>query len=166
MCTIMTRGGALTWWGKELPREVAYCIKEIGQDWREVTYKEIFARKKAQQDARISMKREHGEVRHCAVWVFFNEHGINDMFFKGWWIYLRTLRGDYALNFRNPRKDLIMQCKNLFPCGLIPFDFDYDEKWFAAFEKTYHYPGKRKRNAVAFARCEFDKRGHITSIFN
>lgn len=165
MCSIMTRGGALTWWGKELPREVAYCIKEIGQDWREVTYKEIFARKKAKQDARISMKREHGEVRPCAVWVFFNEHGINDMFFKGWWIYLRTLRGDYALNFRNPRKDLIMQCKNLFPCGLIPFDFDYDEKWFAAFEKTYHYPGKRKRNAVAFARCEFDERGHITSIF-
>lgn len=165
MCSIMTRGGALTWWGKELPREVAYCIKEIGQDWREVTYKEIFARKKAQQDARISMKREHGEVRPCAVWVFFNEHGINDMFFKGWWIYLRTLRGDYALNFRNPRKDLIMQIKQLFPCGCIPFDAEYDELWFSSFEKQYHRTGKRKRNAVAFARCQFNERGQITQIF-
>ena len=160
----MTREGAKSWWGMELPKEVAYCIKEIGEDWKDVTYKEIFARKKAQQDARISMKREHGEVRPCAVWVFFNEHGINDMFFKGWWIYLRTLRGDYALNFRNTRKDLIWQVKQLFPCGLLPFDDVYDEAWFEAFEKKYHYPGKRKRNAIAFCHCRFSERGYIIEI--
>ena len=34
---IMTRGGAVTFWGRELPKGVAYLIKEIGQDWKEVT---------------------------------------------------------------------------------------------------------------------------------
>lgn len=164
MCTIMTRDGAKFWWGVELPKEVAYRIKEIGEDWKDVTYKEIFARKKARQDSHIYMKRAHGEVRPCAVWVFCNEHGINDMFFCGWYIYIRTLRGDYALNFRNPRKDLIMQVKQLFPCGLLPFDEIYDEPWFEAFEKKYHYPGKRKRNAVAFCHCLFDDRGYIREI--
>ena len=122
MCTIMTRDGAKSWWGIELPKEVAYCIKEIGEDWKDVTYKEIFARKKARQDSHIYMKRAHGETRPCAVWVFCNEHGINDIFFCGWYIYIRTLKGDYALNFRNPRKDLIAQVKQLFPCGCLPFD--------------------------------------------
>ena len=163
MCTIMTRGGAVTWWGRELPKGVAYCIKEIGEDWKEVTYKEIFARKKARQDSRIYMKRAHGEVRPCAVWVFWNEP-LWHMFFGDWWIYVRTLRGDYPLNFRNPREDLIAQVKQLFPCGLLPFDDIYDEAWFEAFEKKYHYPGKRKRNAIAFCHCRFDERGRITEI--
>ena len=163
MCTIMTRGGAVTWWGRELPKGVAYCIKEIGEDWKEVTYKEIFARKKARQDSHIYTKRAHGEVRSCAVWVFWNEP-LWHMFFGGWWIYVRTLRGDYPLNFRNPRHDLVMQIKQLFPCGCIPFDEIYDEKWFEAFEKRFHYPGKRQRNAIAFCHCRFDERGRITEI--
>ena len=163
MCTIMTRGGAEFWWGIELPKEVAYCIKEIGEDWKDVTYKEIFARKKARQDSHIYMKRAHGEVRPCAVWVFWNEP-LWYMFFGGWYIYIRTLKGDYALNFRNPRKDLVAQVKQLFPCGLLPFDDIYDETWFEAFEKRYHYPGKRKRNAIAFCHCRFDERGRIKEI--
>ena len=163
MCTIMTRGGAVTWWGRELPKGVAYCIKEIGEDWKEVTYKEIFARKKARQDSHIYTKRAHREVRPCAVWVFWNEP-LWHMFFGGWWIYVRTLRGDYPLNFRNPRHDLVMQIKQLFPCGCIPFDEIYDEKWFEAFEKRFHYPGKRQRNAIAFCHCRFDERGRITEI--
>ena len=160
----MTRDGAKSWWGIELPKEVAYCIKEIGEDWKDVTYKEIFARKKARQDSHIYMKRAHGETRPCAVWVFCNEHGINDIFFCGWYIYIRTLKGDYALNFRNPREDLIAQVKQLFPCGLLPFDDIYDEAWYEAFEKKYHYPGKRKRNAIAFCHCRYDERGYIKEI--
>lgn len=159
----MTRGGAVTWWGRELPKGVAYFIKEIGEDWKEVTYKEIFARKKAHQDSRIYMKRAHGEVRPCAVWVFWNEP-LWHMFFGGWWIYVRTLRGDYPLNFRNPRHDLVMQVKQIFPCGCLPFDEIYNEKWFEAFEKRFHYPGKRQRNAIAFCHCRFDERGRITEI--
>ena len=159
----MTRGGAKSWWGMELPKEVAYCIKEIGEEWKDVTYKEIFARKKARQDSHIYEKRAHEETRPCAVWVFWNEP-LWHMFFGDWWIYVRTLRGDYALNFRNTRKDLIWQVKQLFPCGLLPFDDVYDEAWFEAFEKKYHYPGKRKRNAIAFCHCRFSKRGYIIEI--
>jgi len=165
MCVIMTRSGAESWWGKELPKEVAYLIKEDGEcRWKEVSYKEIIARKKAKQDGDIRLKRAHEEIRPCAVWVFCNEHGINDMFFKGWWIYIRTLRGDYALNYRHPRQDLITQVKQLFPCGLLPFDDVYDKAWFEAFEKRYHYPGVRKRNAVAFCHCKISSSGYLLEI--
>lgn len=165
MCTFMSRDGYKFWIGKELDRSIAYLYKDIGdKDWRTVTYKEIFARKKAKQDSHIYEKRRHEKVRPCAVWVFYNEHGINDIFFKGWWIYVRTLAGDFALNFRNMRKDLIMQVKQLFPCGCLPFDDTYDEIWFTAFEKRYHYPGKIQRNAIAFCHCRFNKQGYLKEI--
>jgi len=162
--TYMTRGGAKTWLGVDLPREIAYLYKDIcDTEWQSVTYKEIFARKKAKQDSNIYMKRAHEEVRPCAVWVFWNEP-LWGMFFGGWWIYVRTTKGDFPLNFRNPRKDLVMQVKQLFSCGCLPFDEIYDETWFTAFEKRYHYPGKREKNAIAFCHCRFDKRGRITDI--
>ena len=165
MCTIMSRGGFRFWHGRELPKEVAYLIKYDGEDWKEVTYKEIFAKKKAIQDRNIYMKRAHEEVRPCAIWVFWNKP-IWSMFFGGWYIYVRTLRGDEPLNFRHSRKNLIMQVKRLFPCGCLPFEDTYDETWFNAFEKQYHYPGKRQRNAVAFCHCRFDESGRITEIIN
>lgn len=72
--TIMTRDGAKFWWGKELPREIAFMVKDEGdKDFRPVTYKEIFARKKAKQDSNIYAKRAHQRVRPCALWVFWNE---------------------------------------------------------------------------------------------
>lgn len=164
MCTIMTKGGAVTFWGKELPKGVAYLIKDWrDKDWKPVTYKEINARRKKKQDCNIYFKRRHEEICHCAVWVFYN-NPLWSMFFGGWFIYIRTLKGDFALNWRSTRKDLIAQVKNLFPCGCLPFD-DYDPVWFNAFEKQYHYPGKRNKNAIAFAKCRFDERGNIKEIF-
>lgn len=163
MCMIMTRGGAVTFWGKELPKGVAYLIKDIGQDWKEVTYKEINARRRKRQDSNIYVKRRSEEICHCAVWVFYNNPSFS-IFFSGWYIYIRTLKGDFALNWRCLKKDLIMQVKNLFPCGCLPFDDTYDKAWFEAFEKQYHYPGKRKKNAIAFAKCRFDERGNIVEI--
>lgn len=164
MCTIMSRGGAVTFWGRELPKGVAYLIKDVNdRDWKEVTYKEINARRKAKQDSNIYAKRRHEEVHHCAVWVFYN-NPLWSTFFGGWFIYVRTLKGDFALNWRCIKKDLIAQVKSLFPCGCLPFD-DYDTVWFNAFEKQYHYPGKREKNAIAFAKCRFDERGNIKEIF-
>lgn len=159
----MTRGGAVTFWGKELPKGVAFLIKDIGQDWKEVTYKEINARRRKRQDSNIYVKRRNEEICHCAVWVFYNDPSFS-IFFGGWYIYIRTLKGDFALNWRCLKKDLIMQVKNLFPCGCLPFDDTYDKAWFEAFEKQYHYPGKRKKNAIAFAKCRFDERGNIVEI--
>lgn len=90
---------------------------------------------------------------------------LEGMFFGGWYIYIRTLKGDFALNWRSINKDLIAQVKNLFPCGCLPFDDDDDPVWFNAFEKQYHYHGKRDKNAIAFAKCRFDERGSIKEIF-
>lgn len=161
----MTRGGAVTFLGKELPKGVAYLIKDWrDNDWKAVTYKEINARRKAKQDSNIHFKRRHEEIRHCAVWVFYN-NPLWSMFFGGWYIYIRTLKGDFALNWRSINKDLIAQVKNLFPCGCLPFDDDDDPVWFNAFEKQYHYHGKRDKNAIAFAKCRFDERGSIKEIF-
>ena len=58
----------------------------------------------------------------------------------------------------------IMQVKRLFPCGCLPFEETYDAVWFDAFEKTYHYPGKRFRNAIAFCHCRFNESGYIKEI--
>lgn len=160
----MSRGGAVTFWGRELPKGVAYLIKDVyDHDWREVTYKEINARRKAKQDYNIYAKRRHEEVHHCAIWVFYN-NPLLSIFFCGWFIYVRTLKGDFALNWRCYKKDLIAQVKNLFPCGCLPFEDNYDQIWFNAFEKQYHYKGKREKNAIAFARCRFDERGNIVEI--
>ena len=164
MCTIMSRGGARSWWGIELPKGVAYLIKEIGKDWQEVTYKELNAHRVSRMNSHIFEKRAHEEVRPCAVWAFYNKP-LWGMFCGGWFLYVRTLKGDFPLNWKWPRKDLVMQIKQLFPCGCLPFDDIHDEVWFEAFEKKYHYPGKRKRNAVAFCKCRFDKRGRIVEIF-
>ena len=163
MCTIMTRGGAKSWWGIELPKEVAYLIRNIGEDWKEVTYKEIFAKKKAKQDSHIYKKRRHVKTRPCAIWVFKNEP-LWGLFFGGWYLYIRTLQGDVALNWKWPRKDLVMQVKQLFPCGCLPFDDIHDEIWFTAFEKMYHQEGKREKNAIAFGHCRFDEQGRIVEI--
>jgi len=159
----MTREGAKSWWGIELPKNVHHLIKEIGKDWQEVTYKEINARRKAKQDFHIYEKRASEEVRPCVIWVFYNQP-LWSMSFGGWYLYVRTLKGDFPLNWKWPRKDLIMQVKQLFSCGFLPFGDIYDECWFAAFEKKYHRPGKRKKNAVAFAKCRFNKRGDIVEI--
>ena len=164
MCTIMSRGGAKSWWGIDLPQGVHHLIKDIGDDkWKPVTYKEINAMRVAKMNAHLYEKRAHEEVRPCAVWAFWNEP-LWHMFFGGWWIYVRTLKGDVPLNFRGVRKDLIMQVKALFPCGCLPFDETYDEIWFNAFEKQYHYPGKREKNSIAFAHCRLDGRGRILEI--
>lgn len=164
MCMIMTRGGAVTFWGRELPKGVAYLIKDYrDKNWKAVTYKEINARRKAKQDCNIHFKQRHEEIHHCAVWVFYN-NPLWSIFFSGWFIYIRTLKGDFALNWRSTRKDLIAQVKNLFPCGCLPFEDDYDVVWFNAFEKQYHYPGKREKNAIAFAKCRFNERGDIVEI--
>lgn len=97
------------------------------------------------------------------MWVFYNDP-LWCMFFGGWYIYIRTVKGDFALNWGGIKKDLISQVKKLFPCGCLPFEDDYDTVWFQAFEKQYHRDGKRKKNAIAFAKCRLNERGDIVEI--
>lgn len=162
MCTIMSRGGAKSWWGIDLPRHIAYLYKDYPDgDWKEYTYKEIFARKKEKQDNHIYWKRRSEKVVPGCVWVFYNESWI----MGGWWIYVRTRKEDIPLDFRTHRPDIIRQVRNLFPCAVLPFDELLYSDWCPAFEKQFHVQGKRKRNAIAFCHCRFDAGGNLVEIF-
>lgn len=161
MCTYMTKEGAKSWWGVDLPREVAYLYKNYQWDnWVRVTYKEIFAKKKQRQDYNISVKRRSDRVIPCFLWVFYN-----DCFpYGGWWVYIRTVKEDYAVNFRNNNETrLIEKIRTLFPCGILNIEGSFT-KWAESFERQYHRKGKRKKNAVVACHCKIDRSGYMVDI--
>lgn len=161
MNTIMSRDGAKFWWGIDLPRHIAYMYKDYsGGDWKEYTYEEIFARKKERQDKHISYKRRCEKIVPGCVYVFYNESCI----MGGWWIYVRTIKENIPLNFRNHRPDIIRQVRNLFPCSVLPFDELLYSDWCPAFERLFHVQGRRKRNATVFCHCRFNSNGNLVEI--
>ena len=162
MCTYMTRDGAKTWWGVDLPREIAYLYKNYPwEKWVRVTYKEIFAKKKQRQDSNLSMKRRADRVVPCYIWVFRN---MQDFPYGGWWVYIRTVKEDYAVNFRNYDQVRLMdKIRSLFPCGILNIEGSFT-KWAESFEKQYHRKGKRKKNAVVACHCKINQSGYLADI--
>jgi hypothetical protein len=165
MATIMTREGAKCWWKVELPREIAYLHRDhSGEDWKKVTYKEIFAKKKAKQDSHIRNKRAHQLIKPAYIWVFYNDSWI----FGGWWINIITLKKQYSLNFRTNwytgpiYQQLVRKIMNLYPCGILPFDF---ETWANAFSKTHHHVGfKRTKQGLVKCLCRIAENGDLVDI--
>lgn len=157
----MTRAGAKYWLGVDLPNEVAYMYKNYPWDkWVRVTYEEIFAKKKQRQDLNISRKRRTDIVVPCYVWVFYN----NCFPYGGWWVYIRTVKEDYAVNFRNyDEVRLIDKIRSLFPCGVLNMEGSFT-KWAESFERQYHRKGKRKKNAVAACHCKINQYGCVADI--
>lgn len=173
--TIMSRKAAEFWWNLPMkgvkrpkfvcPPEVSYFTRdEWNQKWIPTTWKEVFARRKEKQESRIRNKIGRiAELKPCYIWVFHNDTFL----FGGWWIYVKTLKKDVALNFRQMDRynELIRKIMDMFPCGVIPFDFN---TWAAAFERTYHKDFKDKRrakNALLLCRCLIDERGDIADIY-
>lgn len=161
MCTYMTRDGAKTWWGVDLPREIAYLYKDYPwEKWTRVTYKEIYAKKKQRQENNISIKRRSDIVVPCYVWVFYN----GCFPYGGWWVYIRTVKEDYAVNFRNYDQERLMEkIRSLFPCEILNIGGSFT-KWAESFEKKFHRKGKRKKNAVAACHCKI-RNGYLVDIF-
>ncbi len=155
MSTIMTRSAAEFWWGKPLPDGVAYVVSNgysgFGEKtkWEPVTYKEILAKKVEKQAAELQRKRfPEKEVKPCFIWVFYNDGWI----MGGWYLYIKTLHDDYALNFRNPRADLLLQVMNLFPCNIIPLAENFNT-WAVAFSKIHAHRGFKRSKKQGLLKC-------------
>lgn len=151
MSTIMHRSAAKFWWGKDLPPGVKYMVSEGGYSgfvdggpkWTPVTYKEVNARRAERMQDNIQNKLGYpSETKPAYIWVFHNTSWI----MGGWYLYVKTAYQDYALNFRNPRSDMVNQIMNLHPCGVLPLSENF-EAWCKAFSKKHAHKGfKRKKN--------------------
>jgi hypothetical protein len=167
----MTRSAAKFWWGKDLPDGVAYMVKIGGYnwggtkpEWESVTYKEIKDKKVSRQQSLLEYKRIHPKRVAGYVWVFYNDTDL----FGGWWIYIKTIREDFPINFRvneSKQKMFIEKVMSLFPLILFQTEFEY-ELWCEAFAKRYHHKGFKRTKNQGLAKCwvDLDENGHIADI--
>lgn len=168
--TIMSRAGAERWWKMEVPPDVKYYFHDGHQLWNDMkpkwqahTWTMEHALRTDKQNSNTWRKRKSTqEVKPCYVWVFYNDPD-NFPFFTGWYVYIKTLNDDYALNFRTHKKELISKIMELYPCGLFT-DF---QLWAPSFAQQFRHAGfKRKNNqGIAKAWCQFNESGNITNIF-
>ena len=80
-------------------------------------------------------------------------HGINGVFFRGWWIYIRIRNKDYAINFRHEHNDsLVEKAMQFFPCGIIPLKDNF-ETWAPKFAKQFAHKGFKGRHKQGLAKC-------------
>lgn len=165
----MSRKAAKRWWGINPPKEVAYyyrddgyCWGDVNPNWKICTYKEIYRKKRERQSREIERKRASINIHPALIWVFYN----NTPFFHGWWIYIRTIKKEYAINFRNTflEKEMLPKIRNLYPLGILPLEETFIE-WCEAFEKKYHRSGKKEKNAIAFCHVLIDKYGNLKDVY-
>jgi len=162
--TIMTRSGARFWWKEELPKNVIYLYKEIGEEnWREYTYSERNAERKEKQEFRISEKRYHFIRVPCYIHVF----NINsDFLFAGFYITIWSKYGTWYLNWRTDWKHekFFPRIKNALPLGLL--DIADDKAWFTEFCKAYPMKAKgiQKPRGNYLTHCIIDSYGKLIDI--
>lgn len=169
MATIMDRKSAEFWWkGVEIPKNVAYFKKDIGEKWNAVTWEDIHAQRTQKILANVSQKRRYEEIKPCLVWVF--SHGYWLM--GGYYTIIKTIDKEFYLNFRgigisnqtneDKLRIEVMQC---FPLCFPAVDFFYD--WMIEFCKKYNnsnfYQGWESQG-VAKAYCKLDIYGNLSHI--
>jgi len=161
--TIISRGGAETWWGRKLPDGVAYMYKDHHyHDWVSVTYKEILKKKTDRQMELLRRKRLCSKMVPGFIHVFYN----NTTFFAGWWIYVITVKKEYRINFRHDNNPfLVRKAMELFPCGTIPILENFDH-WSLQFSKAYAHQGlgRKKKQGLARCWCQLDEYGELKDI--
>lgn len=169
MSTIMKKSAAEFWWGVKLPYGVAYLIRNDyqffggdGPKWKEVTYREILDKKIEKQDGELYRKRVSGSVVPGYVWVFYN----SGFLMGGWYIYIKTLKTDYGINFRHDRNgELVERAMQMFPLGVFPLE-EYFDEWAEKFANKFSHVGfKRKSNqGLAKCMCGINEYGKLISI--
>jgi len=173
MSTTMSRKGAEFWWNLKsetkfiVPKNVCYYEKDNPYDkWRQITWKEVFLKRKEKNVQNINRKLiiDCERIVPCYIWVFHNEQSC---LFGGWYIYIMTLKNDYALNFRTSRKgkytELIEKVKYMCPVEVLTFDF---EDWAKEFSKKYPKKSKkRNEEGAVLCWCKINERGDIIDIY-
>lgn len=135
--------------------DIAYYIDSVP-----VTFTDIRQRKVDTQRLHLeNLRRCELTIKPCYIWAFYNK----TFFFRGWWLYVKSNKIDFAINFRNdvdfPK--LIAQIIECYPLGFLPMKENF-YKWIQVFEKTFHKDCKiRERNAIAPAWCSFNWRGLV-----
>lgn len=152
----MNRNAAKFWLKEDWPKEIAYKYTDGGYgwgippEWKIVTYQEIHAKKRARQNLLLERKRRPDTRTVPAfIWVFKNIHGFP---FGGWWIYVKTLKDDHALNFRCRMDHIILQIMGLIPLGMMPIKQNIDP-WMETFASTYPHIGFKRKRFQGLLRC-------------
>lgn len=172
----MKRKAAEFWWNLPIkgverkkfiaPPEVSFYTKKyLNDNWEITTWKEIFAKRKIKQNSAIANKCRHGAIKPAFIWVFYNDSWI----MGGWYIYIITLKKDYAINFRTNwktkgrYKSIIDKIMQYYPSGILAFDF---YSWAPHFAKQYHHEGfERTKQGLVKCRCEIDEYGKLVDVF-
>lgn len=159
---IMTKSAVKHWHGKELPYDVAYLEKNHSHEkWKTVTYTEILKRKTERQLWKLELKRRSDHWTPCFIWVF----KVDFFLFGGWYLYIKTQKKDYAINFKGAHPDIAEKVMELYPCGVFP-DFGNLELWCKCFASQFPHSGfKRDKNqGLLPAYALIDKNGELTDI--
>lgn len=162
MSAFMSREAAKSWWGVDLPKEIAYLSKDIFDNkWKPTTYQDIYNRKVTLQRQLLRRKLSFAYSIPAYVWVFKNENFP----FSGYWIYIKTRKKDIALNFRcDNYKHLIPKIMNLFNCGILCFDF---YQWAPVFIKKYAkeaWGRDAKHQGIVICHAHFNDWGQLIDI--
>lgn len=164
----MPRKAAEFWWNilkkpnekRFIPeKNVAYYKKDMSSGkWNTIIWEEVLNERREKQQSILSSKRRiYTLIKPCYIWVFYNDTDL----FGGWWLYIKTLKEDYALNFRTTNDRLLKKIMNEVNVGIIPFDF---YMWAEAFEKKYHHEGfKRKKQGLLRCWCIIEN-NRVTDI--
>jgi hypothetical protein len=160
----MTRGGALTWWGEELPKDVLYLYKDDPYSrWKEYTRAERNAEKKERQEANISRKYRRLRRVPCFIHVFKLN---SDFLFGGWYIVIWSIYGTWYLNWKTirPHWDFFTRIKQHLPLGLLPFVDD--DTWLKEFCKKYPMKprGIQRPRGKYLIYCIIDSHNNLIDI--
>jgi hypothetical protein len=159
----MSRAGALSWWGKELPKHVLYLYSNgIYDEWHEYTRADLIAKKKAKQESNISEKRYCHRRVPCYIHVFKN----NSFLFNGFFIVIWSAHGMWYLNWKTAYKHegFLERIKQHLPLGLLPSVDDY--MWFNEFCKAYPMKpkGTQKPRGKKLIHCILDSYNNLIDI--
>jgi hypothetical protein len=153
----MSRKAAESWWnlsaklaGKPpviIPPDVAYYKLYSGVK-EPVTWDQVMKQRRERQSLEMTDKRHIGSFdKPALLWLFYCEA----WFFNGWWLYVKTVKDDYSVNFRNTRAEELKQmCFDIFPLG-VSAGFDYD-LWCEEFYKKFGVANPKKHKKTAFAK--------------
>lgn len=168
MSITMPRKAAKFWWNLKrenkisIPPDVAYYTKKTPyDDWKATTWRDVFAVRKEKQQSNILFKRKwkSHELKACYIWVFYNKGWL----MGGWWIYIKTLKRDYGINFEK-NNDLVLKAMQMFPCGIIPLLENFDQ-WAENFAKIYHKEAfGRKKQGLKKCVCKINGYGELEDI--
>ena len=133
----------------------------IYEPWQFTTKSDVYKAKQKRMESHLWWKREYEVIcrKPLYLWVFWCP-GINDFFYKGWWIYLIG-NGGISESVKLDKNDKIgSQIMRLFPLvetTLFQDNYSYVKKWKSKFVKQYHrgkWCGKPQGKAPVWAEVE------------